>query len=224
MIKISDDKRCIFDPISHTYSIGEKKLSGVTTFISKYKNKFDIKSVAENFAKKHNLDKNELILKWEKEGIESIKQGTQVHELLDNYFLNGIIENKNNTTKCDIAIKIIYDFFKTNRLVCVHSEYLIYDEYLGLASMIDCIVKNKDGDYFILDWKTNKKIEKNGYGKKMLYPFNNYPDSSFYHYSLQLSLYKRMLKNFNIKDCFIVHISESDYKFINYLDINESII
>jgi ATP-dependent exoDNAse (exonuclease V) beta subunit len=219
-MKVSNDGKCFFDEQNHRYHVNGIELSGVTTYISKFKNKFDIDSVAEKFAKKHGLDKLELIKKWNEEGKASIKNGTSVHFVFENYILHDKIIFNGITDKEWIASKFIDDVFKSEKLIPVHAEYLIYDEELGLASMIDCIAKNNKNEYFILDWKTNKKIDKNSYGKYMLPPYSKYPDSSFYHYSLQLSLYRKMLKDFDIKDCYIVHISDTDYSFIKYEPID----
>ena len=89
----------------------------------------------------------------------------QIYYILhDKIIFNGI------TDKEWIASKFIDDVFKSEKLIPVHAEYLIYDEELGLASMIDCIAKNNKNEYFILDWKTNKKIDKNRGGSKDLIP------------------------------------------------------
>jgi hypothetical protein len=93
----------------------------------------------------------------------------------------------------------------------VEVESIVYTD--TLASQRDLVARNERGEYFIFDWKTNETISKNGYNKTMKAPYN-YPDATFYHYSLQLSLYKSMSLDYNIKDCFIVHIKNKDYEII----------
>ena len=65
----------------------------------------------------------------------------------------------------------------------------------------------QNGEYIIYDWKRSDKIiDKNGlpiknnqYGEKALPPIDNLDDSPYYHYALQLSLYKYILeKNYSI--------------------------
>ncbi|MBK8660973.1 MAG: hypothetical protein IPN18_03865 [Ignavibacteriales bacterium] len=55
------------------------------------------------------------------------------------------------------------------------------------------------GKYDIYDWKTNKSIDEYGYGGKRgtRPPTYDLPDCNFYHYSLQLSLYKYLLENYH---------------------------
>jgi ATP-dependent exoDNAse (exonuclease V) beta subunit len=213
-MKFSKDGRCKFDPESHSYYIGEKQLTGVTTYISKYKNFFDAEKIAEKFAKKNGLDKDELLKKWEEEGKQSCINGTMVHDVFEKYIINGKIITTGKNHKEKVAVKFIDEFFKTGRLKPVDAEVIIYNEGLGLASMIDCIARNEAGKYFILDWKTSKKIETNSYGKNMLPPYCQLPDANYYHYSLQLSLYRLMYREHEISGIFIVHIGDENYEVI----------
>lgn len=219
-LKYSLDGRCVFDESNHSYFIGNKKLLGVTSYIAKYKNKFDALAVATKYVKKHGGDVEELMKKWELEGQLSLKNGSAVHKVFEDYinFREVILQGVSDKEK--VAVKFIEEIFMEKRLTPVCCELVVYDEDLGLASMIDCVAKNSDEEYFILDWKTNKNIERNGYGKFMLDKFNSYPDSTFYHYSLQLSLYERMYKEHKIKGKYIIHIDNEDYKIIEAETIN----
>ena len=218
-MKFSKDGKCMFNPDNNSYHVGNKKLIGVTTFISKYKNKFDADAVAEKFAKKNGLDKNELLKKWKLEGEQSCINGSAVHNIFERYILNREILVTGKYEKEKVAVKFIKEIFSTKRLIPVDAEIVVYNEELNVASMIDCIAKNEKDNYFILDWKTNKTIETNGYRKNMLPPFNKLPDANFYHYSLQLSLYKKMYTEHLISGIYIVHIDSNSYKIIKAEEI-----
>jgi ATP-dependent exoDNAse (exonuclease V) beta subunit len=59
----------------------------------------------------------------------------------------------------------------------------------------------EEKSYKILDWKTNKKIETTSYNNRMgnHRASSNLMDCNFYHYSMQLSLYRYLLeKHYNI--------------------------
>lgn len=215
-LKFSKDRRVSFNPESHTYLLGEKPLIGVTTLISRYKNKFDAEAVAIKFAAKHGIDKDELLAKWKKAGEESREQGTAVHKVFEDYILKESVE-LTGQSKEKVALKFIEDIFKTYRLTPLEAEMIVYND--TIASQIDCIAQNQKGEIFILDWKTNKEISRNGYNKFMLYPFDPYPDACFYHYSLQLSIYKKLCTEYKIKDAFIVHIADNAYQIIKAEDI-----
>lgn len=121
--------------------------------------------------------------------------------------------------KSKIAIKFINNFFVTKRLIPIHTEYIVYDD--NLAGQIDMICSDKKGNYFIIDFKTNEKIETNSYGKKLKGIFSDIDDSTFYHYSLQLSIYKQMFDK-EIKGLYLIHITKENYKLIECVDIFKS--
>lgn len=89
------------------------------------------------------------------------------------------------------------------------------DGKLRLAGQADLVIV--DGyDVYILDYKTNRKIDTKAYFDRkvkkhstMLYPLNNIQDSNFWHYSLQLSTYAWMIQKinpkFNIKSLILLH-------------------
>jgi len=69
-------------------------------------------------------------------------------------------------------------------------------------------VDYQNGEYIIYDWKRSDKlisgnglpIKKSQYDEKALPPIEHLDDSPYYHYALQLSLYKFILeRNYNIK-------------------------
>jgi glutamate synthase domain-containing protein 1 len=211
-LKYSKDGKVVFNEQEHTYYLGNKKLTGITSIISKYKNKFDSDLIATNYAIKHNLKKENVLKEWKEKGEYSCNQGTEVHKIIENYILTGEINLSNIYPKEKIAVKFIEEIFKTNKLTPIETELIVYND--KIASQIDLIAMNNKGDLFILDFKTNSKIETNGYNKYMLHPFNLLPDASFYHYSIQLSIYKKLCKEYNIKDIYIIHIDENDYFFI----------
>lgn len=214
MIKYSKDGRCKFDSEYHTYHIGLKKLTGVTTFIGKYKWPFDALKVATSYVAKNGGDIKELLAQWKKAGEDSCIAGVAVHDVFEQYALTGMIKNSCISKKELVAAKFIIDKFMHGKLFIVGVEHVVYDEQIGIASMIDMVAKTPAGDYFILDWKSNKEIKKDSWGKMMLPPFNYLPDANYYHYSLQTKLYRYMYREHPIKDCYIVHIGEDDYKII----------
>jgi hypothetical protein len=59
------------------------------------------------------------------------------------------------------------------------------------------IFENPDGTLLIYDWKRCKEIShENGFGKTASTPcIRHLPDTNFWHYSLQLNMYKTILEN-----------------------------
>ena len=231
-MKYSLDKKVSFDDKNHTYTRNNKKLLSVTTFINKFKNEFDSEYWSKKIAFRDNKTKEEVLKEWSYKAKKSCEIGTAIHKIFEDF-----VDNKYNTIngnlsfdfaeldsdylidfipKSKIAIQFIQDFFISKRLIPVYSEYIVYNDFL--AGQVDLICKDKDENYFILDFKTNDKIEVNNYGKYLKDKLKDIPDSTFYHYSLQLSIYKKML-NQKVKSIFLIHITKDNYKFIECVDI-----
>jgi ATP-dependent exoDNAse (exonuclease V) beta subunit len=82
------------------------------------------------------------------------------------------------------------------------TEWMIYDEECKIAGSIDMVYINEDGTLSIYDWKRCLTIEKtsgwNKYGIEEC--VNHLPDTNFWHYSLQLNIYKNILeKNYGVE-------------------------
>jgi hypothetical protein len=128
---------------------------------------------------------------------ELLENQEYTHEnLLKNYEKNNIFDN---SIDWSLFIKYIK---KYPNFVPYRTEWLIYDEEVKIAGSIDMVYLNEDGTIDIYDWKRSKKISKETFGNK--YAINeciNYlPDSNYFHYSLQLNIYKTIIeKNYNMK-------------------------
>lgn len=211
-MKYSKDGLVKFDENRHIYKLGEKTLTSVTQYISKYKPVFESDLIAEKYANKHGLNKQDVLNLWNKKAIESCEIGTFVHKIFEDYILGNKILLNDKYLKCNTAIKFIEDFFENERLIPVETEYIVYND--ELAGQIDCIAKNKLNEYFILDWKTNNDIKYSNQWQNMIGIYNHLSNCSFNHYSIQLGIYKKLCKEYNIKDCFIVHLKDLDYDII----------
>lgn len=110
----------------------------------------------------------------------------------------------------------IYDVFKfyTDRGYIIYSEIGVFDPYLLISGTID-ILCIKEDKFVILDWKTNRdglKFESGYYKKdkttipnqltnewvkkseKMLPPLNHLDECNGSHYTMQLSMYARLVE------------------------------
>jgi hypothetical protein len=234
-MKYSLDKRVVFNEENHSYFLKDKKLVSVTTFIGKFKNEFDSNYWSKVIAKRENKTQEQILSQWKEKAKKACEIGTAIHKIFEEYILGNFIV-LNNEIKIDfidleidyfldfnkkskVAIQFIKDFFITKRLIPVHTEYIVYND--KLAGQIDLICKDQKENYYILDFKTNEKIEVNNYGKYLKDDLSHMPDCSFYHYSLQLSIYKQLTKE-DIKGLFLIHIADDKYNFIECVDIFNS--
>jgi ATP-dependent exoDNAse (exonuclease V) beta subunit len=221
MKKYSNDKRVVFYEDSHSYFLGDKRLTSITQYISKFKAFFDKDKISKNYAKKHNLEQEQVLKNWDKKSKEACEMGTYVHSVFEEYILNKTIIDCSKYDKCKTSLKFIADYFESENLTPVETEMIVYNE--NYAGQIDCIAKNKKGEYFILDWKTSSEIKMGNRWKSMNGDYNVYDDCNYNHYSIQLRCYQKMCKEYNIKNCYIVHLKNDAYEIIEARDIEVKI-
>jgi len=164
----------------------------------------------------YNRDKGVEVLKeWKDKADASTTMGTFIHKIFENYTMSLPYENSGLYQKEAVAIKFINEIFLTERLTPVGCEMIVYNDYL--AGQIDNLSRDQKGNIYILDWKTNSEISRNNYGKSMLDKLVAIPDCAYYHYCLQLGIYKRL--HGEVNDCFIIHLNETDYEIIPIEDV-----
>lgn len=218
-MKYSKDGKVYFNELTHIYMLDEKKLKGVTGLISQFKQPFESEKIATAYAFKHGLKKEDVLAEWKLKGDKATNDGSAVHKIIEDYILKGSLSDGMSYPKEETAIQFIKDYFKTGKLIPVEVEMIVYNE--NLATQIDCIARNSKNEYFILDWKTNSKIEAYSYqGRKMFTPFDEYMDCSLIHYSIQVELCRILCKEYKIKQCFIVHLKDDSYEIIPAQKIN----
>jgi ATP-dependent exoDNAse (exonuclease V) beta subunit len=221
MLKYSKDGKVVFNPQYHSYSYvaGGLKLKSVTKYVGEHKPIFDSIPIATDYAAKHGLNVDDVLSMWKVKSEASLVNGTAVHKVFEDYVIEKIIKTTGKYPKEEIAVKFIKEFFETKRLIPVDAEVIVYEG--NIAGQIDCIAKNDKDEYFILDWKSNEKIEKESFrGKTMFPPYDNLFDCNYYHYSLQTRLYQRLCTQYSIKDAYIVHIGQDNYNVMRAIDIS----
>jgi hypothetical protein len=102
---------------------------------------------------KHLYEKEESIKRledWQKRNEDGLgftsRLGTLVHRLLEEQV----------KAKVGIAQKILDQL----GLDLVDTEQTVYDDLLGLAGTYDALCNDKDGNLYIIDWKTSKNAQK----------------------------------------------------------------
>jgi len=191
---------CIsFDEANHKYTVGGVNLQSVTNLVENCFPKFDAQLHAKTTAAKLGITPQEVINMWERKGKESRELGTAMHQKIESYY-------QGKQPYEDDAFRLFKIFADKVKLEPFRTEWAVYDTDYNIAGTID-FVDYQDGKYTIYDWKRSDKIIANGmpvkvskYQEKGLYPLEHLENCAYYHYALQLSLYKFILeKNYDIK-------------------------
>lgn len=194
---------CIeFDAASHTYTAicpdGQRvSCDSVTTVVEELFDKFD----AEYWAARKATPEHpaEVIIKeWEAKGKEARDLGTLMHDRIERHYKSELIEDEAFE---DPAFRNFLIFAKRVPLTPYRSEWRIFSEKYRIAGTLDFLAFN-GSDFEIFDWKrSNKIVDKcgepvttNRFGRRAHDPISNVPDTIFYHYALQLSLYRYILE------------------------------
>lgn len=198
----------VFDEKYHTYTLddGQKLVSG-TAFLNRFKKPFDAQKMSYFTARKLGMDQEQVLAMWREKGQRAADFGTQVHNCAENYALKAFLGKNNITLPTprnkaeETAFRRIKEavFSFNSFLTIVGAEVIVFSPDLGIAGTIDLLaVCQKTKTIFIIDWKTNEKIEKeNKYGDTCLEPLTHLSNSNFNHYSLQLNLYEYLFRNEN---------------------------
>ena len=207
------DKMITLERDTHKYKLlsnPDISFTSVTTYLDHFFEGFDAEKVANKLIKNHPKYKNKtvdsLIAEWD----ESAKYGTMVHDELENWVKNSV-EPKDVKS---INGKNWLIAYQAKSDIDVLSEIIIYSTELKIAGTIDILAKDNNTDeYIIIDWKTSKKINKTSYKYKTGNHeiTKNIMDCNFYHYALQLSLYRFILEeyyNLKVRNQVIAHIKD----------------
>jgi ATP-dependent exoDNAse (exonuclease V) beta subunit len=198
---------------THTYTFGDKTLISVTKFISQFFKEFNEKEMAKLMAiisRKKGI-KGQGIRYWKKHWKEMSQHGTRVHLALEDFINSGQTpkQEQDDLQKTIAGVSYIVQTRKElGRVYEYRPEVKIFDENLGIAGTIDLmIVKGKE--IHLVDWKTNKKIEQQGYkGTRAKPPLNHLQDCNYIKYSLQLNMYRHLLElqGFDVKSMSLIHL------------------
>lgn len=213
-----------FDEGPHIYTIqchkidpitGEKivyydsNFTSVTTWIHSLFPSFDEDKIINNMMKSkkwpqnkyYGMNSNEIKSLWESNRNDAAKAGTMMHYDIECFYNNNIPNNNS------IEFKYFMNF-ERNRTKPggfgvtwkpYRTEWMVFDEELRLSGSIDMLFEDEYGNLKIFDWKRSREIKKtNIWENANVECISHLPNSNFWHYSLQLNIYKKILeRNYN---------------------------
>ena len=157
-------------------------------------------------------------------GIECFMNDTRISsgythkELLECYELQSESTELSLTQEWVYFINFIRD---TPHLKPYRTEWMVFHEDLKIAGSIDMVYENPDGTLSIYDWKRCQEITSdNRYNKfAKTKSIGHYPDTNYWHYALQLNVYKSILEkkyDKKVSELFLIrlHPSSTNYEKI----------
>jgi ATP-dependent exoDNAse (exonuclease V) beta subunit len=195
------DADIIFDPIPHIYTVcGEKGYTSVTTWVHQHFEHFDADKIIDKMMKGgkmedptykyYGMTREQIKEKWDVNRDNASGFGTKMHADIEDYYNDLPVDN--SSIEFEYFKNFVKDF---PELKAYRTEWMVYWEEYKISGSIDMIFENPDGTILIYDWKRCKEISYENYNKYLKTPcVNHLPDTNFWHYSLQLNMYKTILE------------------------------
>jgi hypothetical protein len=207
------DERITFDEATHSYTIDGTREGWIscTQFIHSFFGDFDADAIIKKMmssrkwteSKYYGLKPDEIKAQWDKNRDEAANAGTRMHLDIEHYYnaepvgnLAGDAWDPNPGPEWDYFMAYERKWRIPHGFEAFRSEWLVFKEDIKLAGSIDMIYKKPDGTLAIYDWKRAKEMKYENPWQSGKAPLDHLPDTNYWHYSIQLNIYRTILEQF----------------------------
>lgn len=224
------DDKFNFLPEKHLYTYDNMDYISVTQYIQQFHKKFNESFWSHKKSKELGVSQQEVLDDWKKINEYANFVGQQTHQWIEDYF-NQIWKPIPNNADIVHRINKFNKIYQRSlyKLTPIKSEQRIFSKKWRIAGTVDGIFLRGD-KLIILDYKTNKVFtddENLKYKERLLEPFEDYYKTHLNEYSIQISLYRIILREWgiDIQDGFLVYIGpdESEAKIYKCIDFTEKL-
>jgi ATP-dependent exoDNAse (exonuclease V) beta subunit len=200
------DARITFYEPTHTYTIdgSSKGIVSGTGFLHQFFPHFDAKATIQKMMRSpkwpaspyYGKTADEIEALWSSKGKDASTRGTAMHLAIEQ-FMNGQTEIIEPAVKETPEWKYFMNFWAEfgADLEPYRAEWSVFSEKHMLCGQIDMVFKRKsDGAFLIYDWKRSREIKTSNQWATGLYPLDHLDDCNYWHYTLQLNLYRWILE------------------------------
>jgi hypothetical protein len=231
------DDHIQFNEEEHSYAINGSKAGWVscTQFKGQFFGHFDADAVIKKMMSGANWVKSpyygktaeEIKAGWSASGEEASTAGTRMHLDIEHFYNSSELSVESMKRDDDWTPNaspewdqfMAYQARHGSKMTPYRTEWLVWMEEIKLAGSIDMLYKKDDGTFAIYDWKRSKKIETENRYQSGLGPLTHLPDANYWTYSLQLNIYRMILKlkyNMDVTDLALVilHPNQTNWRVI----------
>jgi hypothetical protein len=172
----------------------------------------------------------EIKTKWNNNGKEASEAGTRMHLDIERYYNASPVgnlagDNYDPLESPEWTMFLEYQRKHGSKFTPFRTEWLVWDKSTMIAGSIDMVYRKTDGTLAIYDWKRAKEIKTENSYDSMLGPVSHLPDTNYWHYSIQLNVYRRILEtcyNEKVTELSLVILHPNNPKFqvlkVNLMD------
>lgn len=223
-----------FDEAKHQYTYDRLKYISVTTFIKRFKKRFDTEYWLNRKAEERNITVDELAKEWKGKSDLGLDIGSAFHKWVED-FLNGLnpelptIDYSIDVYEAPVIEQMLHTRIqkwliiyqqKLHKLHPVAQELRVWSNRWGIAGTIDALFWYKN-TLIVGDWKSNKafRTDADRHYQLLLWPFDLEVENDHNMYSLQVSLYRLILEEHGIHTgpsfiCWVPAVEDTDAQFI----------
>lgn len=232
------DQHIAFDEPTHKYYVNGSCKGNIscTGFVHEFFGHFDAKKIITKMRKGANWANSkyygktdeEIMKEWADNGKEASSAGTAMHFAIEQ-FMHGAVDEIDPVVMNTPEWRYFMKFWKDcgDDLEPYRSEWEVFTDSLDsppserkikLCGSIDMVYRRKsDGKFVIYDWKRSKEIKSDNPFGSGLAPLDHLPDTNYWHYTLQLNVYKWILEQYyglEVADLYLVilHPDQPSYR------------
>ena len=233
-LKVFEDPEFTFEEETHVYKYAGVQFDSVTTFIKKFIPEFNREYWSKIKAEERKVDPSVILKEWDDKAKKAARIGTEVHKYIENFW-SGIEQETPTDPEVYKRIVNFLDVYH-RKLKAFHplkSELRVFSKKWRISGTIDQPLLFWDSKLnsvllVIGDWKSNEEFRDNNHPKgrynKLFRPFSHLYANHHNEYSIQISLYRLILKeeaNIDTHGGFLCHIGPEDSKIYPVLDLRE---
>jgi len=217
------DDRIQFEEETHTYTIDGVKSgwTSCTGFLHNFFGHFDADAVIAKMmsspkwyeSKYFGLTAEQIKKQWSDKGAASSAAGTRMHLDIEHFYnampykLPSQYTMEDGFAGLDVDKWLPqpgaeWDYFCDYQRTYVvpkgwkpfRTEWLVFDSEHKVAGSIDMIYSKPDGTLAIYDWKRIEELKTENKFQTGLGPVAHLPDTNYWHYSLQLNVYRYIIQ------------------------------
>jgi ATP-dependent exoDNAse (exonuclease V) beta subunit len=227
---LPDFSHILKDEATHTYTTADGQvLRNATALVESLQIPFNADYHAGRKALDRGISKEAVLAEWEQIRTTAQARGTRFHAHIQARLAGEEVATEEGAGT-DMLETSLFDHWWEDarvgpaRLEPLQTEWVMGDSTLGIAGTADALFINGQGRLVLVDWKTGKRFNTYNRFQSLLAPFSDVPDCELYRYSMQLSLYRLILRRAGlppISESYIFHFSGHGYQRYSALDFTD---